>query len=539
LADARRLVVLAALTSVLVAGLALGGTGAAGRSAQAAELEAPSEAPAIALSSSWFCAGATVSNGGAAPGELVFANAGSESLTGSVRLVSHSGRHEDLSVTVPAGATTTLAEQFPSVHGGPGAPWVGALVTLYGGTASVSQLVRTPEGVSSQPCASSAATNWYFVDGETLRNATEEISLINPYPQVAIADLSFTTEYGQEQPVVFEGVVVPADGLTVLNLGSHLRRRTRIAVTVSVRTGQVVAFQTELVTPPPPGAPLVGSNGGLNPASPIAGATLTLGSSDPSTSWFWPEGADGGGLTESYVFYNPSGRAATLSLSLISQGAGGGVGSATELTVGPYATATVTTNGQPWALPGVAYAAHLVSTNGVPVVAERSLVGSSPSPERGLGVLVGQDQPTNNWLLPGSPALAISKMAGAAAPSAPLLPQAVPERVLGVVDQALAGLAASAIAAQPSGQLWLEALDRGRKTAVLVVGSVVRGKLVPLPGTRPLVVPPGERGGILLPATASGQALVVSSSQPVLVEQDWYGYQLATAMSLSPAVRLG
>jgi hypothetical protein len=108
-----------------------------------------------------------------------------------------------------------------------------------------------------------------------------------------------------------------------------------------------------------------------------------------------------------------------------------------------------------------------------------------------------------------------------------------------LVDQALAGLVASAMAAQPSGQLWLEALDRGPKTAVIVVGSIVRGKLVALPGTRPLVVPPGERDGILLPATASGHALVVSSSQAVLVEQDWYGYQPATAMSLSPAVRLG
>jgi Family of unknown function (DUF5719) len=532
-------VVLAALTSVLVAGLALDGTGAVGGSAQAAELQGPSEAPAIALSSSWFCAGATVSNGGAAPGELVFSNAGSESVTGSVRLVSHSGRREDLSVTVAAGATSTLEEQFPSAHGGPGAPWVGALVTLYGGTASVSQLVRAPEGVSSQPCASSAATNWYFVDGETLRNATEEISLLNPYPEVAIADLSFTTEYGQEQPVVFEGVVVPPDGLTVLNLGSHLRRRTRIAVSVSVRTGQVVAFQTELVTPPPPGAPLVGSNGGLNPAAPIAGATLTLGSSEPSTSWWWPEGADGGGLTENYVFYNPGGRAATLSLSLISQGAGGGLGSATELTVGPYATATVTTNGQPWALPGIAYAAHLASTNGVPVVAERSLVGSSPSPERGLGVLLGQDQPANGWLLPGSPALAVSEMARAPAAPVPLLPQALLARVSGLVDQAIAGLAAVTMAAQPSGQLWLEALDRGRKTAVVVVGSIVRGRFVALRGTRPLVVPAGERNGMFLPATASGQALVVSSSQAVLVEQDWYGYQPATGMSLSPAVRLG
>jgi hypothetical protein len=501
-------------------------------------MQAPSQAPAVALSSSWFCAGATVSNGGLAPGSLVFTNAGSDSLTGSVKLVSHSGRREDLSVTVPPGATTTLQEQFPSAHGGPGAPWVGALVTLYGGTASVSQLVTTPEGVSSQPCASSAARNWYFVDGETLRNATEEISLVNPYPEVAIADLSFTTEYGQEQPIVFEGVVVPSDGLTVLNLGSHLRRRTRIAVTVSVRTGQVAAFETELVTPPPPGAPLVGSNGGLNPASPVAGATLTLGSSEPSTSWWWPEGTDGAGLTESYVFYNPGGRAATLGLSLISQGAGGGLGSATELTVGPYATATVTTNGQPWALPGVAYAVHLASTNGVPVVAERSLVGSSPSPERGLGALLGQDQPGLSWLLPASPALAI-RMARATAPSVPSPGQALPLRVFGLVDQALADLAASTMAAQPSGQLWLEALDRGPKAAVLVVGSIVRGKLVILAGTHPLVVPAGEREGILLPATASGKALVVSSSQAVLVEQDWYGYQPATAMSLSPAVRLG
>jgi hypothetical protein len=480
-----------------------------------------------------------VSNGGAAPGELVFTNGGSESLTGSVKLVSHSGREEKLTVTVPAGATSTLEEQFPSVHGGPGAPWVGALVTLYGGMASVSQLVATPEGVSSQPCASSASTHWYFVDGATLRNATEEISLINPYPEVAIADFSFTTEYGQEEPVVFEGVVVPADGLTVLNLGSHLRRRTQIAATVSVRTGRVVAFETELVTPPPPGAPLVGGNGGLNPAAPIAGATLTLGSSEPSTSWWWPEGAEGGGLTESYMFYNPREHPATLSLSLISQGAGGGLGSATEVTVGPYATAVVTTNGQPWALPGVSYAAHLVSTNGVPVVAERSLVGGSPSPERGLGVLLGQDQPANRWLLPGSPALALSKLAHAAAPPALRLPQALLERLAGIVDQALSGLVASTMAAQPSGQLWLEALDRGQKTAVIVVGSIVRGRLVPLPGTRALVVPAGEQGGELLPATASGEALVVSSSQAVLVEQDWYGYQPATGMSLSPAVRLG
>ena len=120
--------VLAGLASVLVAGLALGDTGAVGRSAQAAELQAPSQAPAVALSSSWFCAGATVSNGGAAPGELVVANAGSQSLTGSVRLVSHSGRHEKLYVTVPAWRDQHARGAVPKRSWGPwrasgSAPW--------------------------------------------------------------------------------------------------------------------------------------------------------------------------------------------------------------------------------------------------------------------------------------------------------------------------------------------------------------------------------------------------------------------------------
>jgi hypothetical protein len=111
--------------------------------------------------------------------------------------------------------------------------------------------------------------------------------------------------------------------------------------------------------------------------------------------------------------------------------------------------------------------------------------------------------------------------------------------VSSLVDQAVAGMASATMAAQPSGQLWLEVLDRGRKTAVVVVGPVVHGRLVALAGTRPLVVAPGERDGVLLPETASSEALVVSSSQPVLVEQDWYGFQPASGMSLSPAVRLG
>ena len=63
-------------------------------------------------------------------------------------------------------------------------------------------------------------------------------------------DLSFTTNEGVERPQQFQGLVVPADGLVAVNLGDHLRRRQFIATTVTARSGRLVAWKTDVVTPP-------------------------------------------------------------------------------------------------------------------------------------------------------------------------------------------------------------------------------------------------------------------------------------------------
>ncbi len=399
---------------------------------------------------------------------------------------------------MPAGGTTTIAERFPGLKGNAATTWVGAIVTLYGGMASVNQVVATNEGAVSQPCASSASTHWYFADGQTLRNAADHISLLNPYPVDAIADLSFTTDQGVEEPTAFEGVLVPADGLTVINLGSHLRQRQHIAATVNARTGQLVAFETEIVTRPPKGAPLLGAKGGLNPAAPIPGATLTLGATQPSTSIWWPEGADGPGLTEKYVVYNPGASTALLLLHLVSQGAGN-VGSSSQLDVGPYGTESITTNDQPWALPGVAYAAHLVSTNGVPVVAERWVSATSPSPDRGLTALLGEAQPAASWLLAGTSAMAPTKRRG---------------------------------------QVWVELADPGQRAAMVSVDTLSGGQWAEAHGTSRLQIGAGSRAGIELPASTAHDAIIIKSSQPVLVEEDSWAQPRTTGVNLAPAVVL-
>jgi Family of unknown function (DUF5719) len=500
LANVRRWPVLVFLAAAVVAGVSLSQVRTGSSPVGVAQAETASEAPAVALSGSWFCAGATAAPDSVASGQLVFANAGPRPVQGTIRLVSPIGYFRQMGITVPAGSTSTVAEEFLGLPRKAPRPWVGALVTLYGGMASVSQVISTPEGAASQPCASAASTHWYFVDGATLRNASDHISLLNPYPVDAIADLSFTTEEGQENPSAFEGVLVPPDGLTVLNLGSDLRIREHIAVTVTARTGQVVAFQTELVTRAPKGAELEGPHQGLNPAAPVTGATLEMGATAPSTSWWWPAGSDGDGLSESYVAYNPGPAAARLSLVLLSQGAESGQGGSSQVTVAPYATAVVRTNGQPWALPGIVYAVHLVSTNGVPVVAERSVSATAPSPVRGLATLLGQAQPADYWLLPGTSAMAPTKHRG---------------------------------------QVWLEFADPGQKPAVLNIEALTGGHLAQAVGIPPLALRPGGRTGLELPAGTADKALVVKSSQPVLVEDDAWAIRPRSGVNLSPVVALG
>jgi hypothetical protein len=501
LAEVRRWPVLGVLAAAVVAGVLLSQT-SVGKPSVPATVEAASasSAPTTALSGSWFCAGATAAPDSVASGELVFSNAGTAPVRSTVRLISPIGYFRKMSVTVPAGSTSTVAEQFLGLSRKAPRPWVGALVTMYGGMASVSQVISTPEGPASQPCASAASTHWYFVDGSALRNASDHISLLNPYPVDAIADLSFTTEEGQENPAAFEGVLVPADGITVINLGSHLRIREHIAVTVTARTGQVVAFETEIVNKPPAGSNFEGPHQGLNPAAPIYGATLALGAAQPSTSWWWPAGTDGNGLSENYIAYNPGPAAARLSLVLLSQGAESGMGSSSELTVAPYATASVKTNGQPWALPGIIYAVHLISTNGVPVVAERSISAARPSSVRGLGALIGQAQAADEWLLAGTSAMAPTKHRG---------------------------------------QVWLEVANPGPKDAVLNIEALTSGHLVQVVGLPPLGVKAGERTGLELPAGTADEALVVKSSQPVVLEDDSWATSPQAGINLSPVVALG
>lgn len=474
--------IVGAIVAVLVAGglidkAASGNTEATSPSVPAAR-QVPFAAPARALSSSWFCAGASGTSGGQAPGWVVIANAGTGPANALVNLVGSNGEREQLPVTVGPKSRQLVAENLPG-----GAPWVGATVDVDAGATSVEEAVNGPGGATSTPCATTGSSHWYFAAGQTLVNAGVELTLLNPYSSDSVVDLSFTTDQGIEMPVEYQGLVVPHDGLLAVNLGDHLRRRQQIATTVTARTGRVVAWKTQWVTAPPSGAAIIGTPAAQNPladpAAPIPGVTVVLGAPSAGTNWVWADGQAGNGISEQYVIYNPGPVTAVVRLTVqLDQG----VAEPFELSVPPDQVIPIETDQQARIPAGVTHAAALASTNGVPVVAEKLVAGTSPSPWSGLGDMLGARVPAQQWLL-------------------------------------------GAAVADPGHDGWLVLYNPGSQAVQVNIDMLSDGSEVPLSGQTPVSVAPDRRVAVHLNQGRSSllAPLVVSSPLPIYAEYDVYG----------------
>ncbi len=532
----RRLRVLAFVVGVLVV-VGLVDHSASGSARQPTKVGgaqiSPVAAPAAALSSSWFCAGATsaaqsgasatttttvttsttskaagqalsaptssVNPAGDASGQVVIANAGLLEATATVSVVGTTGGVPTRkTVDVPARGSVTV----PEVAAGTGG-WAGAIVEADAGQVVVYQSVGGPLGASVSPCATSGSPTWYLPGGQTRINADEYISLLNPYPTSTIVDLSFVTNEGAEQPQNFQGIDVPADGLVTVDLGSYLSRRSTIDATVQARTGSVVAWETEIVTPPPAGAPLVGSVAAnkplADPAWPTAGVTVTLGSPGAAVSWWWPDGLAGNNLQEQYVVFNPGSVEAKVRLSI---GMAGAAAEPFNFIVGPGQVVPVVSEQQARIPAGVAHTAVLVSTNDVPVVAERTLTASGATipisgvagPVNGNGQILGETASADAWLV-----------------------------------------AATGMDTHHVGELVV--YNPGATTVTAQVTSLSPGSEPTLPNGGALTVAPGEQDGFAVTSPATGP-LEVKATAAVFVEYDLYGIGGAGGIGLSPAVPL-
>jgi hypothetical protein len=430
----------------------------------------PTAASSRSLTSAWYCPAATSSPNGPADGTLIMANPGDSELTATLTLVPVNGEPKAVPLTVPANARVVIHEADYLQ-----APHVAALVDFNGGGGVVEQMILGPAGTSTTACSSEASDHWYFPTGSTDRDWTQSIYLFNPFPGDAIVDLNFATDQGPSAPPDFQGVVVPARGLQVLDIGEHVRRRVDVATTVTARSGRVVAGQIVTHTSAP--TALLG----------------TLGAPSTGPLWVFPDGLAAPGVAEQYHIYNPAGRDAAVTVELtLDQGEA----EPFDLTIPAHSSYILDANGEARIPKGVAHAATVRSTNGVGVVAQRTVVATSPSPHTGTSAVLGARTAARDWIL----------AAGAAVET---------------VDE------------------WVVVLNPSTKATTVSVTALASGVPLPVEGLQDVDVPAGARVALRLGdhISRADLALALNAGSPVYVERDlfWVKQPLISATIGIPA----
>ena len=420
-----------------------------------APAEMPMGAPGSSLSSTWYCPAGTSKPDGAANGTVVIANPSRAEVTATITVVPDAG--QPATTAVPVGPRSRVSVRYIDVVQ---ANFASALVELDGGEAVVEQVVSGPLGEDASSCASAPSDRWYFADGSTSKDATMLLSLFNPFPEDAIADLSFATEQGRAVPAALQGVVVPARSVVVKSVGDFVRRREVVGVTVAVRDGRLAVSKTQL------------HNGGGR-----KGMAVVLGAPSPGTQWEFPEGYTADGITERFVIYNPGEREAAVDLALaLDEGAA----EPFALTVPPRGQVVVEPNKESRVPKGVAHAATVTSANGVPVVAEQTFDAVTPA-RAGFANVLGARVTAKRWAL-------------------------------------AAGSATEAL------DEWVIVRNPGTRKATVSLTALAQGQPLAIEGLQDVEIPAGRRAAFRIGdhLKRPDLALLVAADVPVVVERAIY-----------------
>lgn len=284
-----RLLVLG-VVAVAVTALALSFDGSPG--ATSAGLEAP-PVPAAgapdAVSSTWFCAAGGAATTPAPAHQLFLMDPAGEDTVAKLTAYNAGGVVGEQTVEVPAPGPTRV-----DVNEVFGAEGLSVVVESGAGELVVEHRLLAQQAADQVSCATSSSDRWYFPSQATVRGATAQLHLFNPFPEDASVDISAAIEDGLLEPPEWQGLIVPAGTARVVDLGVAVQRRDQFAVSVESRNGQVVAETSQT---------LATAAEGDRPAT--RGLRLQLGVPRPAAVWSFAEGFTGAGVRERLVLHNP------------------------------------------------------------------------------------------------------------------------------------------------------------------------------------------------------------------------------------------
>ena len=310
------------------------------------------------------------------------------------------------------------------------------------------------------PCATQPSGQWYCASGSTQPGASLVLALFNPFPEDALANLSFDDPQGQTAPAEFQGVYVPARGLVTVDLGQHVVQVDNIATKVTVKVGRLVASELQLDARPKK-----------------SGLSLLLGAPRPALRWYLPDGVEAPGVDEAVHLFNPGPAASQVTVDLR---LARGVASPFKVLVGPGSEAVVDLAGQT-RIPDNDPFDAVITARGSPVVVQRTVTATAPSSRTGASSMLGAPATARAWVL----------------------------------------TAGGATSGQDE---WVDVFDPGGRAATVTVSYLDSGNLTKVPGLGSVRVPAGGRVALRLGdhLQLADLSVLVSSSEPVVVEEDLY-----------------
>lgn len=372
----RRAPVLVVLVAVLAAMAAaeVGDIGNDGDSpfGTATSFAMPVSDPVGSLSSTWFCPATGVDG----DHSVLVTNHGDQPRSGSLTWLA--ADQAPVSEPVDVGAHEGVAV---GVAGGVDGAAASAVVEMDGGGVAVTRALSSSDGSGVGLCSSAASDRWYLANGSTSRDATQLLTLFNPFADDAIVDVSFATDQGRDEPEALRGLPIRARSTTVVNLGDVVRRREVTATEVTTRRGRLVVQRMQRFD---------GSGG-------RSGLSLALAAPAAADVWTFPAGVHGDGQGERWHVYNPGERDAVVSLEVVPDD--GDFPVPVERTVAARSQLVIDAAEIDAVAAGVGHSSSVRSINDVAVVVERELSAGPPSSRRGWSSAPGSPLAAPAWLL--------------------------------------------------------------------------------------------------------------------------------------------
>lgn len=241
------------------------------------------------LTETWFCPGVPATGVDGVEGSVLIANRGSRQMVGTVVVLNEQqSQRMDLTVEPFATSRIDLDATLPG-------EMVGAVVELERGGAVVEQVATHPSGDSVAPCANATSDAWYLADGFTVDASVDQVVLTNPFDQIVVANLEFSTQEGSRSPAIYRGITVAPRSVRVIDLGAPgagAQDEPLLAARVETSRGRLVVGRWQEF-----------AGGGRG------GAQTAVASPALRDQWWFSEGEKRAGVDEQFSIYNPTDRA--------------------------------------------------------------------------------------------------------------------------------------------------------------------------------------------------------------------------------------